>query len=411
MYDKLKRSLTPIPSKIPELVAYLLKDEAISGKLIVAATVLALIAANTLFSSVYEAVWNTQLSIGLGEWVLTKDLHHWINEGLMAVFFLVVGLELKREFVKGELRKFRSALLPIGAAVGGMVVPALIYIWLNHGMPGARGWAIPMATDIAFAIAILAFVGKGLPSSIRLFLLTLAIVDDLGVVILIALFYNSGLNGQALALAAGVIAIVLILQKFKRMNMGIFIISGIIIWLAIDQSGVHASIAGAIIGLLAPLSIQKSNPKPIAERLEHATIPLSTLLVVPLFAFANTGIVLTLGGLSADGAMNVFAGIILGLVVGKVLGIVGASWILVKLNLADLPEKSTWNHIIGAGLLAGIGFTVSIFVTDLAFDDASLVNTAKLGIFVASIISGALGVYALRYVRSQRASRKRLVRR
>lgn len=314
----------------------------------------------------------------------------------MAIFFLVVGLELKREIVKGELGKFKTASLPVAAAIGGMLVPALIYLYFNVGNEGFRGWAIPMATDIAFVIGILALLGKRVPSSLRLFLLTLAIVDDIGAVIIIAIFYSSGINTNMLLVAAAISIVLILIHKNRALTMPIFVIAGIGLWLAVSASGIHASIAGALLGLLAPVTKIHLYKESIAERLERSMIPISTLLVVPLFAFANTGITLSIDGLNTDPALSIAAGIIFGLVIGKVLGIVLASWLMVKLRISDLPYASNWNHIIGAGLLAGIGFTVSIFVAELAFTEENLLNTAKISIFIASGISAALGLLVLR---------------
>lgn len=374
-----------------------MRDEAISGKLILIATAVALLVVNTALRSLYEGFWQTNLQIGIGDWTLSKDLRHWVNEGLMAVFFLVVGLELKRELVRGELRKINTAILPFAAAVGGMVVPALIYISLNLGSDSYSGWAIPMATDIAFAIGILAFIGKGIPASVRLFLLTLAIVDDIGAVIIIAVFYNTDIHVGMLLLAIGIAVALLLLQQLKLLKMSLFIGAGFLFWLAVNASGVHASIAGALLGLLAPVAASENSNQSITERLERFTIPVSTLFVVPLFAFANTGIVLSLNSFQNERALPIAGGIIIGLVVGKVLGIVGASWLMVKLRLAHLPPRASWNHIIGVGLLAGIGFTVSIFVTELAFTGQDYTDISKISIFAASFISGSLGLWVLKY--------------
>ncbi len=383
------------PTRLTAIATYLLKDEAISGKLIIGATLLALIAVNTPLKSLYEGLWHTNLNIGFGDWTLSKDLRHWVDEGLMALFFLVVGLELKRELVKGELRKLKTATLPFAAAIGGMAVPALIYVWLNTGSDSVNGWAIPMATDIAFAIGILALLGDRIPSSIRLFLLTLAIVDDIGAIIVIALFYSSGINVIMLALTALLAVFLLLLQRVKLLTLPIFMLAAIALWLTINASGVHASIAGAMIGLLAPVTASRSQKESISERLERHTIPISTLLIVPLFAFANTGIALSLSSFQNDAAPQIAGGIILGLVIGKALGIFGASWLVIKFKFAELPYGSSWNHIIGVGLLSGIGFTVAIFVTELAFVSEKYVTISKISIFTASIISGLIGLLVL----------------
>lgn len=398
MKNKLKHIAKQMhPARLPALVSYLLRDEAVSGRLIIGATMLALLAANTALASIYEGLWQTTLTIGVGDWVIAKDLRHWVSEALMAIFFLVVGLELKRELVQGELRRFKTALLPFAAAIGGMVIPALIYLSLNGGSGGSAGWAIPMATDIAFAIGILALLGRRIPSSVRLFLLTLAIVDDIGAVIVIAIFYSIGLNIPMLLFAATIGAGLVLLRKSRFVTMPVFIIAAAALWVTINASGVHASIAGALIGLLAPITLHPVRRKSIAERLERVAIPISTLLVVPLFAFANTGVALSPSNFRGDDAMPVAAGIIMGLVVGKVVGIVGASWLMVRLGYADLPSGANWRHIVGVGFLAGIGFTVAIFVTELAFMDEDHVVIAKISVFAASIISAIVGLLVLRH--------------
>ena len=326
------------------------------------------------------------------------DLRHWVNEGLMTLFFLVVGLELKREIVEGELKKLQTAALPIAAAIGGMIVPALLYMAINADSEiGFRGWAIPMATDIAFAIGILALLGRRIPFSLRIFLLTLAIVDDLVAIIVIALFYGSGFNILMLGLVVLLAGLIFALQKKNKLNMTVFIVVGIGLWLAMNASGIHASISGALLGLLAPIyAMSNSVRKPLAERLERLTIPVSTLVIVPLFAFANTGVLLSLNGFDGS-AVTIAWGILAGLIVGKVVGIVGASWLVVKLGVGKLPERVRWSQMVGVGLIAGIGFTVSIFITELAFaDDEQLLNVAKLSIFAASVISGVIGFTVLK---------------
>lgn len=394
---KLKQALTS--TRLPGIVRYLLRDEAISGKLILLATVIALILVNSSLRDLYENFWHTPLTIGVGDWSIEQDLRHWVNEGLMTLFFLVVGLEIKREIVKGELRKFQTAVLPIAAAIGGMIVPALLYVAINaDSATGFRGWAIPMATDIAFAIGILALLGRRIPSSLRLFLLTLAIVDDIGAIIVIALFYGNGFNFLMLGAAIALTMLIVILQKKKLLTMSIFVVLGIALWLATNAIGIHAAITGALLGLLAPVYSHNPSRFSLAERLERFTIPISTLFVIPLFALANTGVILTFGVFD-DTATTVAGGIILGLVVGKVVGIVSASWLMVKLGIGKLPERVQWRQMIGVGLLAGIGFTVSIFVTELAFvGNEQLLSAAKLSIFAASVLAGTLGLVILRFL-------------
>lgn len=399
--EKIKQIFTS--TRVPEVVRYLLRDEAISGKLIIIATVVALILVNSSFHNFYELFWKIPLSIGIGDWSLSQDLRHWVNEGLMTFFFLVVGLEIKREIVQGELGKFQTAVLPIAAAIGGMIVPALLYVALNANSPDSlRGWAIPMATDIAFAIGVLALLGRRIPSALRLFLLTLAIVDDVGAIIVIALFYGSGFDFLMFGLAIVLATMTVILHRKNLLNMPFFIVIGIAMWLAINTTGVHAVITGVILGFLAPIYSRKPTRASLAERLEKFTIPVSTLIAIPLFALANTGVVLSMGKLELP-AITVASGILLGLVVGKVVGIVGASWLVVKLGVGKLPDGVRWRQLVGVGLLAGIGFTVSIFITELAFvDNEALRDAAKQSIFIASIMSGILGFMVLRFLSRER---------
>lgn len=384
------------PSRISVIGAYLLKDEAISGKLIIVALVLALIAANTPLAPWYEMLLHSKLTMGIGEWNLSLDLKEWISEGLMVFFFLVVGLELKRELVYGELRHKETAILPFAAAVGGMIAPALIFVAFNFGNDTMAGWAIPTATDIALAVGILALLGDRIPSSVRIFLLALAIVDDIIAVIVIAAFYSTDLNIIVLASIFAVAGIIYWFGKFRTLPMWAFISGGVLLWLLTLESGIHPSIAGAILGLIAPIANKSKPGEQIAERVEKAMIPFTTLIVVPLFAFANTGITLGVTNFKIDTAVSLGGGIIAGLIFGKFLGIFGASWAMVKLGFARLPSGANWGHIVGIGLLAGIGFTVAIFVTDLAFTNSEYVMIAKLSIIKASAIAALIGLIVLR---------------
>lgn len=382
--------------KIPVLLQTLMKDGAIGGKLILAATILALIVANSPLNTVYQEFWNYNLTLGFSNFTISMSLSHWVSEGLMAIFFLVVGLEVKRELVNGQLRNPRTALLPIGAAIGGMIVPAIIFVLINNGSPETLcGWAIPIATDIAFALGVLSLLGNRVSSSLKLFLLTLAIVDDIGAIIIIALFYNSGLDPVFLLAALGLVGVIVILNKLKLMSVLLFIFLGTVLWILTYKSGVHASIAGALLGLLAPLSIYRESS--IAEKLEKMTIPLSTFIVVPLFAFASLGITLSIGSFNRDSLPLVY-GILAGLVIGKVVGVTFTSWILVKSKLAILPEKTNWAQLTGVGFLAGIGFTVSVFISELAFSNSSsFTNTAKMSVLIASTVSAIIGYFLLRH--------------
>lgn len=389
------------PARISAVGVYLLKDEAISGKLILASLILALIAANTPFAPWYEAYLHSELTVGFGDWTLSMDLKHWISEGLMVFFFLVVGLELKRELIKGELRYKETAILPFAAAVGGMIVPALIFIAFNFGKDTIDGWAIPTATDIALAVGILALLGDKIPTSIRIFLLALAIVDDIIAVLIIAAFYSGDLNILALVFMVVVAATIYLYGRFRILPMWVFIVGGVALWLLTLESGVHPSIAGAILGLIAPIASKKKPGDQVAERAEKAMIPFTTLIVVPLFAFANTGIVLSVTDFDVTTLISLGGGIVAGLVIGKFVGIFGASWLMVKLGYARLPAGSGWGHIAGIGLLAGIGFTVAIFVTDLAFTNPEHVMISKLSIIIASVVAAIVGLVTLRKAKTR----------
>lgn len=310
----------------------------------------------------------------------------------MAVFFLVVGLEIKRELVKGKLSTFKTAILPIGAAVGGMIVPALIYLVFNP-QANTSGWGIPIATDIAFAVAVLALLGNRAPLALKVFLLTLAIADDLGAITVIALFYAEIIHHGFLALSIATVLAVLLLRKWLSNKFLLVILIGISLWITTHLSGIHASVVGAIMGLLAPVTTANDKPS-LPEKVEKSLLPVSTFLVLPIFAFANAGFIISTEAFTAT--PSVFWGIMIGLVAGKVIGVTAVSWMMLKLKIAELPAGITLRHIVGAGFLAGIGFTVSIFITELAFSDNQvLTETAKTAIFIASFISATLGSMVL----------------
>jgi Na+:H+ antiporter, NhaA family len=382
-------------NRVSSIFKTFLKDESISGKLILGATVLALFVVNSNWRHSYEMIWQLDLGIGLGSWSLSQDLRHWINEGLMAFFFLVVGLEIKRELVRGELQDLRAAILPVGAAIGGMLVPAVFYLSLNQDPEAIKGWGIPIATDIAFAVGVLMLLGRRVPLSLKLFLLTLAIVDDIGAIFVIALYYAEIIHYGYLFASIGLVIVVWLLRKRLINHLSIFLILGTVLWVTTHLSGIHASIVGAALGLLAPMTKDVARIS-VAQRLEKLFLPLSTFIALPVFAFANAGIVVTLDSFANQVGGTVMQGIVLGLVGGKVLGIFGASLLLVKIGVARLPEGVRWPHIMGVGLIAGIGFTVSIFITELAFsNNHQLIETAKISIFLASILSAILGSLVL----------------
>jgi NhaA family Na+:H+ antiporter len=405
-----------------------LRTEAAGGVVLLTATVLALAWANSPFRAGYESVWATELRFSIGAFEVSGDLRHWVNDALMAIFFFVVGLEIKREVVTGELNEVRKAMLPAVAAVGGMILPASIYLALNAGGEGARGWGIPMATDIAFSVGLLALLSESVPSGLKVFLLTLAIVDDVGVLLAIALFYSGGLGSGWLVAAVVLVAAILALRRVKVFWIPAYVVLGGALWFVTLQSGVHATLAGVVLGLLTParasdpggfddvvvgvegvarepdaeavhaMTLQAKEVVSVAERLEHLLHPWTSYAVIPLFALANAGLELDLDRLGGALGSSVGLGVVAGLVVGKTVGITGASWLAVKLDLGRLPEGVGWAHIVGGAAVAGIGFTVSLFIIGLAFEAPGLVEGAKTGVLVGSLIAGAVGAIALRSV-------------
>jgi NhaA family Na+:H+ antiporter len=397
---KIKDTTLVITGRVSGLLQYLLRDEASSGKFLLVAAAVALIFTNSPLAAGYEHFWQQHFTVSVGNWSISETLRDFINEGLMAIFFLVVGLEIKREMVRGKLRTLRAASLPIMAAVGGMIVPALIYMSINSGHAGFSGWGIPMATDIAFAVGILALIGDRVPSSLKLFLLTLAVVDDIGAVVIIAIFYTAQLSIIPLLLAAAILTSILALHRLRALNLPLFAVLGLSLWLAVHTSGVHASIVGALLGLIAPIAshAKTSAKRAIAERLERALIPVSTFIVIPLFALANAGVVFSLSVFKQYDALLIGVGVVCGLTIGKVVGILGASWLMVRLNFTSLPDDLRWRHITGVGLLGGVGFTVSLFIAGLGLDSPTFLVTAKISIFVASALSAVFGLVWLLYV-------------
>ncbi len=402
-----------------------LDTEAAGGIVLLAATVVALLWANSPFAAGYEDLWTTELEITLGGLTITEDLRHWVNDALMTIFFFVVGLEIKRELVVGELNDVRKAALPALAALGGMVVPAALYLALNLGGLGSRGWGIPMATDIAFAVGVLALLSDRVPSGLKIFLLSLAIVDDIGAIAVIALFYSGGIEFAWLSVAGLLLIGIVVLRRLRVFWVPAYVAVGTLVWFAMFESGVHATIAGVALGLLTPArptdprgfqdvferasalsqipdaeslreaTLQAREVVSVAERLEHLLHPWTSYLIIPLFALANAGVVLSLDSLRDASTSRVTLGIVAGLVAGKMIGISGMSWIAIKFNIGHPPAGVGWRHLIGAAAVAGIGFTVSLFITALAFQDAAIVAAAKIGVLFASIVAGALGTVIL----------------
>ncbi|MGH2722502.1 MAG: Na+/H+ antiporter NhaA [Actinomycetota bacterium] len=384
-----RRPLLSVPTPLTRALLDFFRTEVAGGALLLAAAVLALVWANSAAGDGYVRLWDTVVDARLGPVALPHDLHHWVNDGLMTVFFLVVGLEIKRELVAGELRDRRKAVMPVVAAVGGMVVPAAVYLGVvGLGGPAARGWAIPMATDIAFAIGVLALLGRRVPPALRLFVLALAIADDIGAIAVIALGYSEGIRVAPLAVAAVCLAAVAVVGRSPRWSTSVALALGLGAWLAVLQSGIHPTIAGVALGLVIPAGSH-------AERLEHRLHPLSSFVVVPLFALASAGVRLEGAGLPADGP-DVALAVAAGLAAGKVVGISAFSWLAVRLGLGKLPEGTTWPQLVGAAAVAGIGFTVALFIGDLAFDAPALEAQAKLGILTGSLAASLVGVVVLR---------------
>jgi len=368
------------------------KLEASGGILLLLFAVVALVWANSPFGQSYADLWHVDVTVGGGALVLSKDLLHWINDGLMAVFFLLVGLELKRELLDGELASPRKAALPIFAAVGGMVVPAGLYLALNVGGPGEAGWGIPMATDIAFALAVLAALGSRVPTALKIFLTALAIVDDLGAIMVIALFYSGSLKGAALGVAAMATGLLFLLNRAGFRSFGWYGVVGLVLWVAVLKSGIHATVAGVILAFTVPANELEGETHSPLEHMEHALHPWVVYLILPVFALANAGVALGGGG---GVGQEITLGIILGLVLGKPVGVVAFSWLATRVGMADLPAEVGWTHILGVGFLAGIGFTMSLFIAGLAFPDAGLLNASKIGILGASGMAAVVGTALL----------------
>jgi NhaA family Na+:H+ antiporter len=408
--------------------------EVLSGVVLLVAAVIALIWANSPWDGEYFDLFESHLVLDGGLFKIDEDVHHWINDGLMTIFFFVVGLEIKREMVKGELAGFQKALLPAVAAIGGMVFPALLFTTLNAGGEGGHGWGVPMATDIAFALGVLALVGSRIPSPVRIFLLALAIVDDIGAILVIAIFYTGDLSIEALAIAGALFVIVYWMNRLGVQDINVYFLIGAVIWVAMHESGVHATIAGVVLGLMTPADPYYSRAtfeEPMAElmakfreaeargddlaaeqilgqmealtggteppldRLERLLHPMTSFIIVPIFALANAGVIITGDSINDAVSSEVSQGVALGLLLGKPLGIFLATWLIVQLGISRLPSGMRWGHVIGIGLLGGVGFTVALFVNELAFDEEILINDGKMGILAGSITSAVIGLLML----------------
>jgi NhaA family Na+:H+ antiporter len=412
---------TPL-ARLARPIAQFLRIEAAGGFFLLAATILALVWANSPWSASYERLWHTPVELTVGSFHFAEDLGHVVNDALMAVFFFVVGLEIKRELVVGELRDRRQVALPAFAALGGMVVPAAIFTILNAGAEGSTGWGIPMATDIAFAVGVLAVLGRRVPTTLKVFLLTLAIADDLGAIAVIAIFYTDDLEPGSLLVGAIIAVAIATLRRIDVTYPPLYVLGGIALWVAIFESGIHATIAGVLMGLLTPATPLQTDLQAeavvdvlenradvttedirataaaikesvsVCDRLLEMLHPWTSYAIVPIFALANAGIALDSNPLEHA---PVFLGVLLGLVAGKTLGITGFALIATRSRLAQLPNGVTLTQFVGTAAIAGIGFTVSLFVTGLAFTDYHLAQSAKIGILLASVIAALMGAAIL----------------
>ncbi|SJZ88209.1 sodium/proton antiporter, NhaA family [Trichlorobacter thiogenes] len=375
------------------------EKESSTGILLMLVTIAALLLKNSPLAELYNSFLHTPVAIQFGALKIAKPLLLWINDGLMAVFFLLVGLEVKRELIRGNLSSWNQATLPVIAAIGGMLVPALIYIGFTHREPvSMHGWAIPTATDIAFALGILSLLGSRVPASLKIFLLALAIIDDLGAIIIIALFYTSDLSLISIAVASITLLALFALNRFGVERRAAYILLGVVLWVSVLKSGVHATLAGVALAFMIPLETKGEHHLkiPLAASLEHDLHPWVSFMILPLFAFVNAGI--DLRGLSLNQLSTpVPMGIMLGLFIGKQVGVFGFSWLAIKTGLARLPAASSWRQFYGVCLMTGIGFTMSLFIDSLAFTDDAIYQYAdKLAIVLGSLLSGVAGYLVLR---------------
>ena len=375
-----------------------IRMEASSGILLVAAALLAILMANSPLNGYYQLLLNTPVEIRIGPLQIAKPLLLWVNDGFMAIFFFLVGLELKREFLEGELSNRRKIILPGLGAVGGMAVPAGVYVLFNYNDPAAlQGWAIPAATDIAFALGILALLGSRVPASLKIFLTSLAIFDDIGAILIIALFYTSKISLFALTVAAVCILVLLFLNRAGVIEKGFYVALGVVMWVALLKSGVHATLTGVVLALFIPMREPENPENSPLKSMEHDLHPLVAFLILPIFAFCNAGI--NFSALGMEQLLHpVSLGIALGLFFGKQLGVFAFCWLGVKFRLAELPQEISWPSLYGTAILCGIGFTMSLFIGSLAFEatGVNLVLAVRLGILVGSLVSGVVGYLVLR---------------
>ena len=363
------------------------ESEKVGGNLLIACTLCSIVLANSSLGHDYLGLWATQ--------VLGLSLEHWVNDALMAIFFLLVGLELERELYAGELSDFKKALLPLAGALGGMLVPALVHYLLNAGTPTQAGFGIPMATDIAFALGVLSMLGNRVPPALKVFVVAFAVIDDLGAIVIIAVFYTANLSLAYLLGALAIWAVLVVLNRCRIMSLPVYLVGGALMWVCLLNSGVHATLAGVMLAFAIPFRAKEAGQASLSHRLENALHKPVAFFVLPVFALANTGVVISSGWM--DGLLNPNAlGIAAGLLLGKPLGVVLACWGAVFLGLCRLPEAVGWRHMLGAGILGGIGFTMSIFITNLAFvGQPEIINLSKMAILLASLMAGIFGFLCL----------------
>lgn len=436
-------SKTPIEKLLNPFHRFI-HQEFTGGIVLFTSVVISIVWANSAWSDSYHHLWETDFAVSFAGKTLDYPLHIWINDGLMAVFFFVIGLELKREFMVGELSSAKKAALPMVAALGGMLVPALIYIVINWGGAGQKGWGIPMATDIAFALALLSLAGKRIPLSVKVFLSALAVADDLGAVLVIAFFYTANISFLPLLIAGGFLLLLALGNYLGVRSIAFYLVLGIVVWIGFLFSGVHATIAGVLVAFMIPArtkidekefvrksrshitdfeqaiplkgdltteeqheiiqdikSLCKDAETPL-QKLENNLHPWVSFVIMPLFALANAGMVIN-GNFFSSLINPVSLGVVFGLILGKFIGVFSFTWLMIRLKVAELPEKANWGHILGVAILAGVGFTMSLFVTGLAFSKEEMIDQSKYGILIASVFSGVAGILVLK--RAQKRSK------
>ena len=379
--------------KLTELFNHFFHSEKTGGIVLIACTVLSIVIANSAFGDSYLHFWHQNIGFSIGSIDMHHPVEYWVNDGLMAIFFLMIGLEIERELYAGELSSVRNALLPVFAALGGMLTPALFHFILNHGTAEQAGIGIPMATDIAFALGILSLLGNRVPPSLKIFLAALAIIDDLGAIIVIAVFYTKGFSLAYFGMAMGIFGLLLLFNRMGLRNLALYLIPGVVMWYCMLQSGVHATISGILLAFALPFGDgSEKSPSYRLQRFLHMPV---AFIILPIFALANTGIVFEPGWQKGFGTRNTL-GIMSGLILGKPIGILLFCFAAVKMRISRLPGELKWKHITGAGILAGIGFTMSIFITLLAFEDAATIVNAKIAVLSASVVAGIAGFFYLK---------------